>query len=558
MTLTWDPPGKGDWHGLHDHFPRAVTPELHDLLADGMTTGGAVWCERYGLPVRSLLPGFVNGRVYITTAPLLGKPTNTVPPAVALKVAIALVPAFRRRARAAARAVDERPWNDEAKAWFDQGEPEWRSRNEALQAVDPGALDDAALIEHLQVARATVGDGYRTHFALHGCDLVPTGMLLVRSLDWGLDPVAVAGLLAGWSAASRGDESLPDWCLVTGYDFDGRCVIELPERLRHRDGHHARRPVPQRDHAIEDAIRSTVPEGDRPEFDRLLADARTTYGVRDTNGLLTAAWPAGLLRRAMLEAGRRLAARGLLHDAEHAVELRVTELADLLRRGAASPTSTLSPTAATAAAPDGPTPTADEAAGRLAERLRLSVEPAPASLGPPQQLPLHALPPAMRTLASALLGLRNLEMGATPAPTTISTTAVSTDAPAGSSDTRSEEPGSAQLRGGDLRGVGLWTAAGNPEKFMGKACVTRDPVEALQRFEPGDVIVTAGTCPAWNQILALAGAVVTEDGGPLSHAAVIARELGLPAVIGCTGATAHIPDGATIELHIPTGTVTLV
>ncbi len=538
MTLTWDPPGKGDWHGLHDHFPRAVTPELHDLLTDGMTNGGAVWCERYGLPVRSLLPGFVNGRVYITTAPLLGKPTNAVPPAFALKVAISLVPVFRRRARAAARAIEERPWNDEARVWFDTGEPQWRARNEALQTIDPGVLDDPALIEHLQMARTTVGDGYRAHFALHGCDLVPTSMLLVRSLDWGLDPVAVAGLLAGWSTASRGDESLPEWCLVTGYDFDGRCVRELPDRLVRREGHRTKRPAPEPDLAVEHAIRSQVPEDDQAEFDRLLSDARTTYGVRDANGLLTAAWPAGLLRRAMLEAGRRLVARGLLHDAEHAVELRVTELVGLLSAGANSPAS--EPTArSTHQSRSAATPTADEAAARLAERHRLSYEPAPSSLGPPQQLPLHALPPAMRTLAGALLGLRSLEAGATVNP--------------GTPGYNAGGSGSVQLRG-----VGLSTAVGNAESFVGIARVTRDPIEALQRFEPGDVIVTAGTCPAWNQILALAGAVVTEDGGPLSHAAVIARELGLPAVIGCAGATAHIPDGATIELHLPTGTVTLV
>jgi pyruvate,water dikinase len=56
-------------------------------------------------------------------------------------------------------------------------------------------------------------------------------------------------------------------------------------------------------------------------------------------------------------------------------------------------------------------------------------------------------------------------------------------------------------------------------------------------------------------VLAVAGGVVTEEGGPLSHAAVIARELGLPALIGSAGATSLIVDGASIELDPVAGTV---
>ena len=94
--------------------------------------------------------------------------------------------------------------------------------------------------------------------------------------------------------------------------------------------------------------------------------------------------------------------------------------------------------------------------------------------------------------------------------------------------------------------------------MTGRACVALDPTEAFVRFEPGDIVVTAGTCPAWNAILALAGGVITEEGGPLSHAAVIARELGLPALIGCAGAMTQIPDGATVELDAGAGAVRVI
>ena len=62
-----------------------------------------------------------------------------------------------------------------------------------------------------------------------------------------------------------------------------------------------------------------------------------------------------------------------------------------------------------------------------------------------------------------------------------------------------------------------------------------DADEALERCEPGDVVITRFTVPTFNSVLALAGAVVTEQGGLLCHTAVIARELGIAAVVGCVG-----------------------
>lgn len=500
-AVAWRAPGKGDWRGLHDHFPRPLTPEYQSLLADGMRVGEAVWLEAYGFPVRTISPAFVHGRVFISPEPLVGPPSDRVPPAWAVRLAVRLVPAFRRRAAAAERTLRDRPWLAEADHWFTVERPEWQARNEAFAAVDVSELDDDALVEHLRAVRAAAGDGYRNHFRLHGCDLIPVGLFLVRAVSWGIDPVAAAALLAGSSPVSTGSEPLPAWCLVTGYDLEDRCAGELPDRGS-ADAVAAARTGVTADPAAEAGIRSQVPADERTDFDRLLADARATYGVRDSNGLLTAAWPVGLLRRAMLEVGRRLVDMGELHEAEHAVELSVGELVATF----------------TGRSPDCPVG-ADEAAARLAERRRLAAFPAPTALGAPADIPLPALPPAMRTMTAALIGVRDLGI------------TMAADRP-------------------PLQGVGIGTGTA-----VGTACVTLDPADALTRFEPGAILVTAGTCPAWNSILALAGGVVTEEGGPLSHAAVIARELGLPAVVGCAAATTTIPDGATIELDIATGSI---
>ena len=70
----------------------------------------------------------------------------------------------------------------------------------------------------------------------------------------------------------------------------------------------------------------------------------------------------------------------------------------------------------------------------------------------------------------------------------------------------------------------------------GVARVAIDPDRVLDVMEPGDVLVAPWTAPTYNAVLAIAGGIVVQEGGLLSHAAVMARELGIPAVIGCRGA----------------------
>jgi pyruvate,water dikinase len=63
---------------------------------------------------------------------------------------------------------------------------------------------------------------------------------------------------------------------------------------------------------------------------------------------------------------------------------------------------------------------------------------------------------------------------------------------------------------------------------------------ALRR---GDVLVARTTDPSWSPLFLQAGAIVVEEGGPLSHAAIVARELGIPAVLNVPGALARLEGG---------------
>ncbi|MGH3221527.1 MAG: PEP-utilizing enzyme [Streptosporangiaceae bacterium] len=82
--------------------------------------------------------------------------------------------------------------------------------------------------------------------------------------------------------------------------------------------------------------------------------------------------------------------------------------------------------------------------------------------------------------------------------------------------------------------------------------------DALLRLELCDVLVASYTGPAYNSILPILGALVVENGGPLYHAAIVARECGLPAVVGAAGATIAIPDGALVEVDPVRSAVSIV
>jgi rifampicin phosphotransferase len=92
--------------------------------------------------------------------------------------------------------------------------------------------------------------------------------------------------------------------------------------------------------------------------------------------------------------------------------------------------------------------------------------------------------------------------------------------------------------------VGLPVSAGTVE---GRARVVLDVADA--DLEPGDILVTAYTDPSWSPLFVAIAGLVTEVGGVMTHGAVIAREYGLPAVVGVENATRLIQDGQRIRVH---------
>ncbi len=87
---------------------------------------------------------------------------------------------------------------------------------------------------------------------------------------------------------------------------------------------------------------------------------------------------------------------------------------------------------------------------------------------------------------------------------------------------------------------------------QGKARVILD-VKDIHNFKPGEVLVTTMTDPDWEPIMKVASAIITDSGGRTAHAAIVSRELGIPAIVGCENATKHIKTGDKITADCSQG-----
>jgi pyruvate,water dikinase len=525
-------PAPGEWQLDRSHFTGGVTPIMQWLITDGMQNGFRRVFAELGVPADTIEARFVNGFYYTRLRPLIGadKPTSKPPPTPLLWLGARLHPEFRKRAKVAANTLATSPSNAVVDRWHHEMRPSLRTTNLRLQGVDPSALTDDELRHHVGELLDQLHDNFELHFWLHGHDLGPIARYLYECDGWGIDPAKAVDALAGASpstvhprerlhrirllvdesatpvtslddvravsdeAAALLDEHLLEHghVIATGYDITASTLGELPDLVLRSI--RTADPTPEYDdEATASRLRSEVPAEHRQAFDRVLADARNVMDMRDDQGPMTLEWPVGLLRRALLEAGSRLGV------GDHVFELTADEARELFGTS---------------------TPSADELRSRATTRHAEAALDPPLTLGEPEaQPPLSALPtPLATTVAMVQFSLKYT----------------------GLAGDRTDPP---------LAGTGVGSTS-----YTGRAVVADSADDAMERLAPGDVLVVRATSPAFNLVLSIAGAVVTVDGGAMSHAAVLARELGIPAVIGASGALS-IADGAMVEVDPVAGVV---
>ncbi len=538
-------PGPGVWQLDITHWSRPLPRFDRDGICAAFTAGQADWMPRYGAPLATIRAAHVDGFVYLQPQPLSGPPDAAPPPAWLMRILTRLIPTLRRCSRIAEQALADRIWREDARRWDQEQLPGLLRSFRELQAVELEGLDDNALLAHLRAASETCFRSVRLHIGSNGATMIPTGLLLAQLRDWGVDDAAevmvavgaVSPLLEEEDALLRrlvdllGPEDLsgpPDQVLRSLRERDtalGEAARAWLDRVQHRQiwaggvylltgdelpqmlVEQLRRGPQGRPDSREEAakgLRERVPEPQRMEFDHLLAEARSTAHIRNERSTICDAWAGGLLRRALLAVGRRLVVQGRLSEAEHAVHLTDPELEGLLLRG------------------QGPEPAQVEAWARAQAR---PTDIAPIFLGgAPQPPPAPELfPEALRRLLDGVISYVDAMEGDL----------------------------------GPAEGEALDGTPASPGTYVGIARVV-DGVEELARVQPGDVLVARATMPSYNGALAIAGAVVTDRGGVLSHAAIVSRELGLPAVVGTKVGTRRVPDGARVRVDGSRGLVELL
>ena len=550
--IEWKAPGDGSWQLETTHVRGAQPRVFQERAIRGFGNGFAAPARAYGLPIDHIEVCFVNDHCYGRMVPVgapepkPGKASRT-PPVVALWLLARLHPELRRRAKAAARTLVEKPWIEDCRRWDIEQRPAMIAANRELQAADLAATDDGTLVDHLRRAADHFQRGMTLHFDLMPAHDIPVGRFVLACRTWGIEAGDALALLAGSSPASASsaaglaaiaqacadagvdprtiedvreashacaqalDDYLADhgWRVISQYSPRALTLVELPDvlvRAIRAASTHRRSAPPD-----SGPLRSRIPASDRARFDELLDDARTTYYLRDDNVAVTFMWPAGLVRRALLEAGRRLTARGTLAERDHVMALDENEISLAL---------------------DGDPTLRAVAAERVALGRAAEADGAPTMLGDDEGPPPdpNIFPAALAELVAAALVPLELEefgVGAPPALTEWTST-----------------------------GIGLGTGIGTTP-YTGCACVAANAEDALDRLRNGDILVTTHTTPAYEAVMPIAGAIVTEHGGLMSHAALVCREHGIPAVLGVTAATVHIPDGTTITVDPTTGSVTL-
>jgi pyruvate,water dikinase len=553
MERTFEAPGPGSWALDAEHCERPHSRYVSDMFPPVFTEGFRAGMARYGSLLDTIEMRIVHGYAYVAVRPVGAPPdAKGTPPKPVFWLLTRLHPALRRRIRRAEEVFEKKIWRDDTREFFEESMPRAIGRFERIQATKLESLDDAALIGHLDEMRAQVEEQVRDHFLGATAGMLPVGDFVVHATQWtGCTQEEAVALLSGHSPYSldavketeavaeairrdkdakrilnedatpgvldrlvaRGGpvgKAVSRWLArvgqrtVTGHDIAELRGIELPgmmaSALRAYLSSPPRAQQQRQSERAAEQLRARVPEEHRARFDELLAEARYVHPMRDGHSVIDF-WCYGLTRRAVLEAGRRLQERGRLERADHAVDLTHAELLSMLRGGSG--------------------PTAAEIEEHARWRATSTYADAPTFLGakPGAPPPAEWLPGAAARAARAMGAYLGM-MGAQEGRATSTVTG---------------------------------TPASNGKR-VGTARLVLSP-EDFSKVSSGDVLVARITTPAYNVLLPLLGAVVTDRGGLLSHPAIVSREYGIPGVVGTRDATTRIPDGAQVEVDGDAGTV---
>ncbi len=520
----------GYWERDNSHFPVPMSRYLWDLFLPAYDEGARQGLARYGCALDHFEFARVDGRLYVRLC------------------FVSSLDELERRKRAAESALESKLWRQDRAAWPAIA-GSLRRRLLGFARRDPSGMDLPELRSFVTALHEVFKEGTIRHFVQQPSSMVPVGDWVRRTCVWtGASPSEVIPVLQGFSRQA-GDylrsigtvaavlrkndgaialirdqgldararmkqlerlspeiaqafaDHLDEYSdrIVTGFDVTDATLRELPQFTLALVAAHIEPALPSADPQTRDgreaALRERVPAAHRQDFDLALREARAGYGLHDEDVRITYLWPLGLIRRALMAAAEKLAARGTLHSPEDIFQTTPSEADALMRGGAA--------------------PSANEIRGRVEEWQQWTVAQTEPAIGEREtRFSDEELGPECARISSAITFYLG-EMEAC---------------------NRRVKPSWSLL----VEGL-----AASPGRYQGRATIVCNPAD-FARLGPGDVLIARTTSPAYSAILPTLGAVVTDRGGSLCHAAIIAREFRIPAVVGTNTATTQIPDGAQV------------
>ena len=538
FPVTWPRPEDAELFWAQDrlHYPDPVTPLEFSMIEGAVDAGITAAARVYGIPL-TVQDRHINSYLYV----------SIVPDELNEADAAAIAQQSEAKLRAA-MAQMEANWNGQ---WL----PKIQSHLAFWQEFDLSAATTPELLAHLTASWPRLQRVWEIHFLL----FLPSMLAISQFADLYAELWEDAGALEAYSqlggfpsktiecaadlwALSRLALSSPAVCKVLAAtppqmprerlagSAEGRVFLAAWDGYLREHGYRGDKlsltypfwvedptPVlknlfdylaqPERDFAAERAEMAAqrqrnvaharrhlqyYPQPVRDEFDFLLAAAQAGMRLKEDHGYWIDYKSSYCMRQIFLECGRRLLAAGLLHALDDVFYLSMAELQAAL----ASP-----------ARFQKTWQVYHEIDGRkaVAERF-VNISP-PAHLG---RAPSGAAPDD--TLARMFLKIE------------------------GSGPEQAEEAG-------ELRG-----SAGAPGVVRGPVKVLRVLGDAV-KLQPGDILVAESTAPPWTPLFASVAGVITDSGGALSHSAVIAREYGIPAVVGVGTATRRLTDGQIVEVN---------
>ena len=543
--LVYFEPGEDQllWQRDRGHFPHQVTTFEGEFIANAVGHGLTHAMRHYDAPIDRMAVRILHGYAYEAMVPAAGTPEELA--------------ARGRSAEARVTEVIGRLAEQWAQGWL----PEIEEHLRAMEASDPRAVSEAGLLAMLDDYDAQLrrlweihfeivlpayvavsefdelyrdlfqGEGFDAYRLLHG---FPTKTFEVGRDLWRLSRLALESPDVTMVLATEAAVDIPNrleqspagrrfltelsrhlaeyghrtsnWGLSTpSFIEDPRPVLKvLKDYVGQPDGadpgRELERLVAEREAAVAQARERLqgYPAPVVAQFEAMLEAAQVGLRLTEDHGFYIDAYAVSLARELLSEIGQRFAAAAVVAHPDDVLMLRGEEVRDALADL-----------------------TRSELHGHVAERrehlARYATVEAPAMLGtlpagPPPETPFTRLAAKFSRAPAA---------EAAPEP-------------------------------GVVRG-----ASGSAGTATGVARVVRSLAEA-GRLQAGEILVAEMTAPPWTPLFGVAAAVVTETGGILSHSAVVAREYGIPAVVGATGATTTIKDGDVVEVDGDAGTVRIV